>query len=75
MRTEDAQQIGGEPMRGGGRVAGRHRDESGLAGVGVSATADGAQDKGVGARRRGVSGPKGSVRPTSDVWNRSDRAG
>ena len=39
--TTGALQVGGEPARGGDRPAGRRRDGSGLAGVGVSERARG----------------------------------
>ena len=57
--TAGALHVGGEPARGGERPAGRRRDGSGLAGVGVSATADrghrdtGTGQRSVGANRRG----------------------
>ena len=41
VRTAGALQVGGEPARGGDRAAGRRRDGSGLAGVGVSERAGG----------------------------------
>ena len=39
--TAGALQVGGKPARGGDRAAGRRRDGSGLAGVGVSERARG----------------------------------